>query len=193
MPSKVSLMNRALCVFAGARIVSPDDDTREAMHCNMAWDGVRDTVLAVFPWGFATKWARLAKNTTAPAFGFRHAYALPVDFLYLIDIRAGDDLTAQPDQHALVDGAVLTDADQALARYVYRHEHCALWPPHFCEAFTLRLAVEVAPYLAQEAGIGVRLRAVYHQALALAVTADARQDNAPPVRESCDYIDCRQG
>lgn len=193
MPSKVSLMNRALAVFAGARIVSPDDDTREAMHCNLAWDGVRDTVLAVYPWGFATRWARLARKLDAPAFGLRCAYALPPDFLYLIDIRAEGDLTAPEEQHFIVDGALYADADQTLARYVYRHENCELWPPHFCEAFALRLAVEVAPYLAQDVGIGLKLRDVYHQALALAATADAKQDFAPPVREPCDYIDNRQG
>jgi len=186
-------MNRALAVFAGARVVSPDDDTREAMHCKLAWDGVRDAALAVYPWGFATKWARLARKLDAPAFGFRYSYALPPDCLYLIDIRAENDLTAQPEQHFLVGGNVYADADQTLARYVFRHENCALWPPHFCEVFALRLAVEVAPYLSQEAGLGIKLREAYYQALPLAATADARQDNAPPLRESCDYIDGRQG
>jgi hypothetical protein len=192
-------MNRALCVFAGSRVISPDDGTAEAMHCGLAWDGVRDGVLAVYPWGFATKWARLARKADAPAFGFKHAYGLPDDFLYLIDIRAEDDLTARPVHHLIVAGAktdgkhaVCTDAEQAFARYVFRHENCELWPPHFCEAFCLRLAADVAPYLTQDAGSGVRLRELYNQALALAATADDKQDNAPPVRETCDYIDGRQ-
>ena len=193
MHGQVALMNRALGVFAGSRIVSPSDGTAEARHCFMSWDGARDAVLAVYPWGFATKWARLAKNLDAPPFGFVNSYALPPDFLYLIDVRATDELTAQPDHHAIVGGAIYTDADQALARYVFRHESCALWPPHFCEAFTVRLAVEVAPFLAQEAGIGIKLREIYHQALALAATADARQDNAPQLQEPCDYIDARMG
>ena len=193
MPSQVSLMNRALAVFAGARVIAPGDDTAEARHCKLAWDGVRDTVLAVYPWGFATKWGRLATKLDAPPFGFRRAYTVPVDCLYLIDIRAEDDLTALPVEHFVVGGAIYTDADQALARYVYRHENYALWPPHFCEVFALRLAMEVAPYLSQEAGLGLSIRPQYHQALALAATVDAKQDNAPPPRETCDYIDGRQG
>ena len=193
MPGKVSLMNRALGVFAGGRIISPDDGTAEAAHCSQAWDGVRDAALAAFPWGFATKWARLARNADAPPFGFAHSYRLPDDFLYLIDIRGENDLEARPERHAIAGNAVYANAEQALTRYVYRHENCDLWPPHFCEVFSLRLAVAVAPYLCQEAGIGVRLRELYHHALALAATEDAQQDNDVPVREECDYIDDRQG
>jgi hypothetical protein len=221
MSGEVSLMNRALRVFAGSRVISPDDSTAEAAHCKAAWDEARDTVLAVYPWGFAVKWARLAKNADAgglgpartqgdtggtaphpqqgaPAFGFKNSYALPADFLYLLDIRAEDDLTAQPERHCIAAGpdgkaVVYADADQALARYVFRHEHCALWPEHFCEAFALRLAAAVAPYLVQDAGIGVKLREMYQQALAFAMTADAKQDFAPSVKEPCDYIDGRQG
>ena len=186
-------MNSALRVFAGSRVISPNDDTMEAAHCSMAWDSVRDTVLAVYPWGFATKWARLARERDAPVFGFMHSYRLPDDCLYLIDLRATDDLEAHPDRHAVAGRSVYTDASQALARYVHRHENCELWPPHFCDVFSVRLAVEVAPYLAQEAGIGLQLRELYHQALALAATAEAQQDNLPPLRETCSYIDERQG
>jgi len=200
MPSKVSLMNRALCVFAGSRVISPDDDTAEARQCRLAWDGARDTALAVYPWGFATRWARLARNADAPAFGFKHSYGLPDDFLYLIDVREENDLTARPAHHLIAAGAkqdgkpvVCTDAEQAFARYVFRHENCELWPPHFCEVFSLRLAADVASYLTQDAGVGMKLRGLYNQALALAATADEKQDNAPPVRETCDYIDGRQG
>ena len=198
MPSETSLMNRALRVFAGGRVISPDDSTVEASHCKAAWDEARDSTLAAYPWGFATKWARLARNADAPAFGFQHSYGLPDDFLYLLDIREEDDLTAEPKEHCIAAGpngktAVFTDAEQAFARYVFRHENCGLWPEHFCEAFALRLAAGVAPYLAQDAGIGVKLREMFRQALTLAGTADDQQDNAPPVRESCDYIDGRRG
>ena len=193
MPSKVSLMNSALRVFAGSRIVSPDDGTAESMHCSLAWDGARDTVLAVYPWGFATRWARLALHAGAPAFGFRRSYALPADCLYLVDVREEEDLTAPPAPYCLVGGAVYADAAPALARYVYRHENCELWPPHFCEVFSLRLALEVAPYLVQDAGIGIRLRDVYHQALRLAAATDAGQGKGPQVREVCEYIDGRWG
>ena len=200
MPGRVSLMNRALRIFAGGRVISPDDSTREAAHCRAAWDEARDSALAAYPWGFAVKWARLARNADAPAFGFKHSYALPADFLYLLDIRAEDDLTAAPERHciaAAVSGrrplAVYADADQAFARYVFRHELCALWPEHFCEVFAARLAAAVAPYLTEDAGMGVKLRELYRQELAFAATADAKQDFAPDVREPCDYIDSRQG
>ena len=198
MPSQVSLMNRALRIFAGGRVISPDDSTREAAHCKAAWDEARDAALAAYPWGFATRWARLAKNADAPAFGFTHAYALPADFLYLIDIRGKADLTAPPERHCISVGtnntpAVFADAEQAFARYVFRHAQCAIWPEHFCEVFAARLAAAVAPYLAQDAGMGVKLRELYRRELALAATADARQDFAPEVRETCDYIDGRQG
>jgi hypothetical protein len=191
-------MNRALRIFAGGRVISPDDSTKEAAHCKAAWDEARDAALAAYPWGFAVKWARLAKNTDAPAFGFKHSYALPPDFLYLLDIRGKDDLTVEAERHCISAGphnkpAVFTDAEQAFARYVFRHEQCALWPEHFCEVFAARLAAAVAPYLAQDAGIGVRLRELYSQELAFAATADARQDNAPDVRMACDYIDSRTG
>ena len=192
MPSRVNLMNRALRIFAGARIIAATDGTKEAMHCEAAFDDVRDMVLAAYPFGFATKWTSLAKAEAAPAFGFAGAYALPADFLYLVDVRSSGQLASPSAQFAVVGNQVFTDASPALVRYVYKHNDTGLWPEHFCEAFCMRLAAEVSAYLTGNAGMGVQLRGYYDDLIGKCARKENLQENLPEQNMSCDFITARR-
>lgn len=180
MPSRAELMNRALRVFSGNRVVDPQENTPEAVHLNGAWDGARDAVLADFPFSFAVKWATLAE-VQAPPFGFARAYRLPEDCLYVVDVRGQGDLRQDPPPHMIVGRDVYTDAAPCLTRYVHTHTDVAFWPPHFCAAFCMRLAAEVAPYLTQSASSGLELLQTYETLLSKAAAQDMRQENPPDV------------
>lgn len=193
MPSKVSLMNRALRIFAGQTIVAPDEGSASANACSQAFEDVLDIVLSDHPWSHAQRWARLALSADTPPFGFTHSYRLPADALRLVDIRICGDLTLPPARHVLSGQIVFTDASPAYARYVFRHADPTFWPQPFCEAFCMRLAAEVAPYLGQQASLGLSLRRAYYETLESARVSDALQSNMPEENSEygCDFLQGR--
>jgi hypothetical protein len=195
MPAKVALMNRALRVFAGETIVAPDDGTDSARACSQAWNDVLDAVLAEYPWSHACRWERAALAADREPFGFAYVYRLPEAALRLVDVRGSGDLSMPPAEHALVGDCVYTDAHPAWLRYVFRNENTARWPEPFREAFCMRLAAEVAPYLGRDAALGVRLRQAYLEVLDAARRSDALQQNLPHEKPEykSDFIKSRRG
>lgn len=190
MPGKVALMNRALRVFAGPIIVAPDDGTAAAAACSQAWDDALDAVLADYPWSHAQRWERLGMVEEKPPFGFSFAYRLPADALRLVDVRSSEDLTLPPVRHVISGQLIFSNAHPVFARYVFRNADCTFWPQHFCEAFCMRLAAEVAPHIASDSQIGLRLRSAYYEVLERSWQSDALQSNLPeenPEHE-CDFL-----
>lgn len=182
MPSTVSLMNRALRLIGGQAIAAGDEEGLEAHIASAAFDDIRDTVLADFAWGFATRWASLALLDVQPAFGARYAYRLPTDALRVVDVRNSSDMAQAPAHFWLAGRDVYTDASPCLMRYVARIEQSADWPPHFCEAFVIRLAAELAPVTGPDSSsTPLKLRQLYLQALDTARLTDSAQAMAVPI------------
>jgi hypothetical protein len=88
--SVVGICNRALQRLGAARIVSLDDDTKNARACNNAYAPVRDALIRRYRWSFAITRAQLAADATAPAFGFANAFPLPADCLGVIPPNESD-------------------------------------------------------------------------------------------------------
>ena len=191
MPSQVQLMNKALRIFAGRRIIEMSDGTAEATICTDAFDDVRDTVLGEFPFCFATRWQCFAREETAPPFGFTFAYALPADFLYLVTMRGEASLSAKAAEYKVAGQSIYTNVSTCYAQYVFTHNNPAYWPVHFCEVFCMRLAAEVAPYLAGDSSIGSRLLGKYYELLPLAMHKDQLQENPPEIETNTEFIDAR--
>ena len=193
MASKVDLINGALRKIAGSPVVSPNEETPEAYHAGAAFDAVRDTVLSDYPFAFAMKLGRLAQVAEAPAFGFAKAFQLPVDLLYLLDVRGSGSMTEKPVAHSIVGNEVHTDEAECCVRYITRHDNTAFWPPHFCRAFETLLAAELAPIFGAGTTAGAKLREEYSMLLEEAAAQDARQQNAPAIAWEPQAMTAREG
>lgn len=194
MPSRVSIMNRALRRVNAPQIASPDESGASARQCSMAWGDTLEAVLADHEWSHAVRWMPLAKLATPPPFGFACAYRLPTECLRLIDVRAIPDLRAPAARHELVGREVYTDASPCLARIVVLHDTPDEWPGHFSSAFVARLASEIASTLAQSSDMGVKLYREYLQVLDTSRLTDASQSNPQPEDEAgaCDFLKARR-
>lgn len=73
----VGLWNRAVLRLSGTLLTGPDDNTAAAQQIATAWDGVRRSVLAAYPWNCAMRRATLAANAVPPEWGYAYAYTLP--------------------------------------------------------------------------------------------------------------------
>lgn len=181
--SKVKLMNRSLRLCGASMIMSPDDGSLEAKLSSACYDEVLETVLSDGNWSFATKWEKLAKLDFTPSFGHRYAYRLADDTLKLIDIRAEHNLELPSAKYSLVGQDIYCDIEPCFARYVFYNKNESQFTSPFCEAFTLRLACELAPSLARDSALAINLRKLYTEILSNALLQDSQLNNPIKVNE----------
>jgi hypothetical protein len=152
-----SIGNRALAKLGAQRVLSLDDEGRNARALAAAYAPVRDAELRKHVWSFAVARTTLEASAEAPAYGFARRFPLPVDCVRVLQVGAPDGPLQAPDFHdggeasyAVEGGAVLSDAAAPLTlRYVRRIEDAGAYDPLFVEAFACALAVELAEELTQ--------------------------------------------
>jgi hypothetical protein len=152
MASQASIANQALVKLGAKRIVSIDDDARQARELKAIWDAKRDAEMAAYPWSFACHRAQLPALAEAPVYGYTRAFPLPTDYLSMVEV--GEYWTmyqpAGSELFTIEGGNILTNDPSPLRiRYVRRIENTGLWSPLFNEALACRLAFELCETLTQ--------------------------------------------
>lgn len=171
--SVVDICNAALGKLGqDVTITSLNDQTKAARAFNRVYDRIRDYVLADFPWPFATKTQALALDAQV-ALGWAFRYAYPDDCVDALAVcgESGTRLAVASAvasycddgvwngsvdfevQHGEQSTCIVTDLDDAYLVYTSRVEDIGRYPPHFLEALSCRLAIEVAPVIAAEVGM----------------------------------------
>ena len=88
MASVVDICNGALNQLGATTILSLTEDSKNARLCNARYTQVRDALFRTHPWNCLQSRISLAKDSTAPAWGFTSQFTLPADclrLLYIID------------------------------------------------------------------------------------------------------------
>ena len=88
MASVVDICNGALNQLGATTILSLTEDSKNARLCNSRFTQVRDALFRTHPWNCLQKRTSLAKEVTAPSWGFTSQFVLPADclrLLYIID------------------------------------------------------------------------------------------------------------
>ena len=133
-------------MIGGERITSFTQGTPNANKVTDIYDELVDDLLR-YPWNFATKRAKLAQSSTAPAFEFDYAYALPADWIYTVSVHGDDSgistIFYREEQHE-GQNSILTSVDQVYCRYVARVTDPNLMSGDFRAALTSSLARELA-------------------------------------------------
>lgn len=181
MASKITICNRALSKLGADRITSLDDDNKAARAMKSAFDFVRDAELRAHVWNFSVKRAELAALATVPVWGYSYEYALPTDFLMLLEIRdlypasnAQDYRTVPAPLWQMEGGTLKTDAEAPLyIRYVAQITDTVLYDASFSEALACRLAAECAEEITESSGKVQTAWKLYERAVLEALRADA--------------------
>jgi len=88
MASVVDICNGALNQLGATTILSLTEDSKNARLCNARYTQIRDALFRTHPWNCIQVRASLAKDATAPAWGFTSSFTLPGDclrLLYIVD------------------------------------------------------------------------------------------------------------
>ena len=174
MASKSEIANRMLSKLGETRVSNIDtDNTKKAKTIRFMWNSLRDSFLQAYPWNFAIKRAQLAKDATAPSWGYSNRYSLPSDFLALLEIKGNPDYRREG-------GYILTDAGAPIyIRYIARITNTGEWPAIFNEAFATRGAYEACEEITQSNTKKQILAQELKEVIAEAYATDAIED--PPV------------
>lgn len=181
MASKIQICNRALSKLGAERITSLDDDLKSARAMKSAYDSVLSAELRAHNWNFSIRRAELAALSTAPVWGYSFQFALPNDFLKLIEIKdqypnanVQDYRTAPAPLWQVEGGVLLSDADAPLyIRYVAQVTDTNLYDAAFAEAFACRLAAETAEEITESSGKVQMAWKLYERSVMDALRADA--------------------
>lgn len=185
MASKTDIANRALSKLGEGRVSNIDtDDNTAPKVIRFMWDIELDTLLTAYPWNFAVTRTQIAKNATAPSWGYANSYTLPSDFLALLEINQNPDYRLETD--ATNGGRlILTDSGSPLKiRYIKRVTDTGEFDPLFVQAFASKLALEGCEEITQSNTKKEILVREYLNNIREAYASDAIQD--PPLRLQSD-------
>jgi|MDTB01.1.fsa_nt_gb hypothetical protein len=195
MASEVSICNIALQLIKHSKqITSLTSGTKEANAAELVYDEMRDLLLDMHHWNFATRRVQLGQLSadSAPAFEWDHAYQLPADFIRVMSVHehdTGDDMVA----YKIEGDQILADADEIYLRYVGRVEDPNKMPPTFRRALSKLVAAQLATALSSSVSLSKELFAQFHdQDLPFAKSTDAIQNFADQLPESS-FISARFG
>ena len=186
-PTETSIANAALTLLGERRISSLDDNTKAAKTLKDRYDEVRDDVLRAHPWNFATTRAALAKNATAPTWGFANAYDVPTDFLRLIEIDNPANHTYQVEGRQIV-----TDMGAPL-NIIYTRQATVVvhYDPMFRQAFAAALAADVAEVFTGTTSKVEQLLGIMQEKIRTARVPDG-QEPSPSEMIASEWLDARE-
>jgi hypothetical protein len=217
VPSEVQICNMALAHLAtGQQIQSLDDRSAEARVCKLFYAQVRDEVLNIFPWPFATKYASLALvgGTVDVPYNtdYQYAYAYPSDATTIRRIYNGisrietheSRVPYTRSQTSTGAPLILTDFPPQAAtdvlpalpycEYTQQVTDPARYSPPFAQAVAFLMAFYMAPQLTagDRFKLGQRALALYNDLLeqAQANAVDELQADQLPASE---FILARDG
>lgn len=141
MASVVDICNIALSNLGDQKISSLSDANERARLCNLRYDDVRDSVLRSHPWSCAVTRTLLARNDTAPVWGFSYSYSLPSDCLRVLDVEEWET------PFRIESGVIVTDAETVKLKYIKQVTDPNEFDSLIIQALALKLASEIAESL----------------------------------------------
>ncbi|PZW50441.1 tail tube protein [Humitalea rosea] len=173
--SALVLCSRALLKLGAAPVASLEEGTAEAEVAANLYPHVRDSMLSVHPWSFATGQSTLPRLVARPVADFDAAFQLPSGFLRALS--AGTSGAGRGLRYRIHENRLHANAQAVTLTYVFRPEESD-FPPFFADALVARLAAEFCLPLTEASSRAEALHRLADQALRTARLADSQQATA---------------
>ncbi len=200
MTSEVDIANYALNTLGATNITSLDENSKPARIINQRYESVRDTVFRAHPWNCLLRRAELAKESTAPEFGYANQYALPTDPFCLRVLEFSNGTLSYPQDNMtsnsggpvfVIEGRkLLTDEGVAKIKYVGRVTDPQQYEANLIETLAAKLAMEIAYAITGSNSIIQLTASLYDQKLKEARFVDGTE-GAPQRIEASEFIEAR--
>lgn len=130
LASIIDICNMALTLIGEPSITSLDEGTVVSNKCDSLWVPSRDFVQDQWDWPECIKRATLVLSTDLPNHGWAYKYALPSDYLHLIDLYEHNDWEAD---FSIEGGFLFTDHASANISYVGKNSDPTTWSTYLVE------------------------------------------------------------
>lgn len=154
--SVVDVCNSALQKLGASRILSLNDNSREARSCVVAYDSNRRSELRKYIWPFAKKRVVLAADAVSPAFEYTYSFTLPSDCLRVLlpkdstlDWVVEGRKILTNSLYSPYGGASSTGAASLSLLYIADIEDTTLWDSNFYDMLAISLAIDMREDLTQ--------------------------------------------
>jgi hypothetical protein len=202
--SETEIANMALHHLGLERITALSDSNKRAKLLNDIFANTRDEVLSNAYWGFARRRVTIAKDATAPSFGFSARFQKPADLISVFWVDDHDPDASNNSNRYHPDGLdrsdtiayreegdyLLANADTLYMIYVKRLTDVTLFSAKFVTAFSLLLANRACYSLTQDKKLKDSLLAEYKLIVEEAGSLNAQGETAEDV-EANYFIDPR--
>lgn len=180
----------------GARSTVEDyttEDTAEANECLLWYDFSREQALRMHNWSFARKRLTLASHPVDPPAGlWSFSYQYPADCLKMLNLvnpfgRQADAIPFEietAEDAGAVTKTILTDLDDAVAKYTFDVTDTTLFTPFFTELLSYGVAQHIAFALTGKREIKADMLKIYTNMTVLAPRADAQEGIDEEVRDA---------
>jgi len=175
MASVIDICNGALNQLGATTILSLTEDSKNARLCNARYTQVRDGIFRSHPWNCLQLRTSLAKDSTAPAWGFTAQFTLPADclrLLYIIDY----------DSNYKVEGRkILSNTSTMKILYISRVTDPNQYDELLRETLSAALAADIAYGITSSNPVSEKMNTLFQDKLRDARFVDATegQNNAP--------------
>ncbi len=170
--SALALCSRALLKIGAQPVASLEEGTAEAEVAANLYPGLRDALISVHPWSFATGQATLPRLAGVPYADYAYAYQLPAGFLRALS--AGTSGRSRGIPYRIHEDRLHTDAEAVALTYIFRPDESE-FPPFFASALVARLAAEFCIPLTENASRAELLFKLAESELRAARQADSQQ------------------
>jgi hypothetical protein len=197
MPSVVDICNEAMDLLGAATIASLTENSKEARLCNRRYETVRDAVLRAHPWNAAISRADLARDSSAPAFGFKYQYTLPTDpyclrVLSFWNSNVDNELTPYDSQVMFkIEGRkILSNEDACKIIYVARVTDTEQYDALLSSTIAHKLASETAYAITGSNSIAQQMFSLYEARIREARSMDAMEGQPDKIIAN-DFVNVR--
>jgi len=168
MATQTEICNIALSLIGNRRIEQMADSNVRARACTTHYEQARLEMLEAHPWKRANSRIQQTKDATDPVFGFGSRYALPPDYITIVDI--GKNLPWE------IEGDFIeTDADSPLnIKYTKNLTDTSKFSALMIEAFAHKLAARIAKKLVEQPSVVTEQLALFDHVIAKAKKIDGR-------------------
>ena len=188
--SEVAIVNLALAKLGEESLTALTDENPAGRLANRNYASLRDAVLRERQWNCATRRTTLSKLATAPTFGFSNAFALPADFVRLIQLEdQSDDFRIENTTDGRV---VVSDNNSVNLVYIFRLTDVVKMDELLKQAIAARLAWEFAYKLTGDRNLRNDMAAEYQRVLAEAAHVDALEAPVETIQPS-EWVEARLG
>jgi len=149
---QVEICNTALVRIGASTISSISQETPSAERCNVLWEPLRDELLSMHYWSFATKAAELSLTGSDPVLStYNYEYQLSADCLVVQDIFKEEPFDR------LENKIHCNRSDDCFAIYTFQQTNPEMFPATFASALAYRLAFDLAiPSANPKLGLNIR-------------------------------------